>query len=396
MPRIAYLGPEGTFTEAALLRMATNGMVPGDGASAAGPSNLVPLPTDSTAAALAAVRSDDADYACVPIENSIEGSVLPTLDSLADRAAAADLRRAHPRRGVHDRGAARDRRRGRRTVAAFPVAAAQVRHWLAAHLPKAQLVPANSNAAAAHDVADGRADAGVSTALAAERYGLTALASDVVDEPNARTRFVLVGPPGTAARRTGADRTSVVLRLDNVPGALVSALTEFAIRDIDLTRIESRPTRTELGTYIFFLDCVGTYRGRRRRRGTQGAAPSLCRCAISGFMADGIGRRGGAAAVGRGDALAQQVRDAKPSRDEGAGLMSGRLVLVRHGQSHGNVERRLDTRPPGAELTDLGRDQARAFARGCPHHVGDGCALGGGAGRPDRRRDRRRARPGHP
>jgi prephenate dehydratase len=143
------------------------------------------------------------------------------------------------------------------TVAAFPVAAAQVRHWLTEHLPKAQVVPANSNAAAAHDVSNGRADAGVSTALAAERYGLTALATDVVDEPNARTRFVLAGQPGPPPGRTGADRTSVVLRLDNVPGALVSALTEFAIRDIDLTRIESRPTRKELGTYFFFLDCVG-------------------------------------------------------------------------------------------------------------------------------------------
>ena len=68
---------------------------------------------------------------------------------------------------------------------------------------------------------------------------------------------MLVGPPGPPPPSTGADRTSVVLRLDNVPGALVSAMTEFAIRDIDLTRIESRPTRRELGTYIFFLDCVG-------------------------------------------------------------------------------------------------------------------------------------------
>jgi prephenate dehydratase len=143
------------------------------------------------------------------------------------------------------------------TVAAFPVAAAQVRHWLAEHLPGAEVVPANSNAAAADDVSHGRADAGVSTALAAERYSLTALAADVVDEPNARTRFVLAGQPGPPPDRTGADRTSVVLRLDNVPGALVSAMTEFAIRDIDLTRIESRPTRIELGTYIFFLDCVG-------------------------------------------------------------------------------------------------------------------------------------------
>ena len=253
MPRIAYLGPEGTFTEAALLKISANGLVPGN----VSPEGITPIPTESTPAALAAVRSGDADYACVPIENSIEGSVLPTMDHLATGTplqifAELTLDVAFTivvRKGTAAADVA--------TVAAFPVAAAQVRQWLADHLPKAQVVPANSNAAAAQDVANGRADAGVSTALAAERYGLSALAAGVVDEPNARTRFVLAGRPAPPPGRTGSDRTSVVLRLDNVPGALVSALTEFAIRDIDLTRIESRPTRKELGTYFFFLDCVG-------------------------------------------------------------------------------------------------------------------------------------------
>ena len=253
MPRIAYLGPEGTFTEAALLKIAANGLVPGN----VSPEGITPIPTESTPAALAAVRSGDADYACVSIENSIEGSVLPTMDHLATGTplqifAELTLEVSFTivvRTGTTAADVA--------TVAAFPVAGAQVRHWLADHLPKAQVVPANSNAAAAQDVADGRADAGVSTALAAERYGLAALAAGVVDEPNARTRFVLAGRPASPPGRTGSDRTSVVLRLDNVPGALVSALTEFAIRDIDLTRIESRPTRKELGTYFFFLDCVG-------------------------------------------------------------------------------------------------------------------------------------------
>ena len=250
MARIAYLGPEGTFTEAALLKMCTAGVVPGVGAAE-------PAPTDSTPAALAAVRSGAADFACVPIENSIEGSVLPTLDSLATGAplqiyAELTLDVAFSI-VVRDGSDSADVR----TVAAFPIAAAQVRRWLTEQLPDAHLVPANSNAAAAQEVAAGRADAGVSTALAAQRYGLATLADGVVDEPNARTRFVLVGPPGPPPARPGADRTSVVLRIDNAPGALVSAMTEFGIRDIDLTRIESRPTRTELGTYVFFLDCVG-------------------------------------------------------------------------------------------------------------------------------------------
>lgn len=250
MPRIAYLGPEGTFSEAALLTMTAGEMVPGSG-------EWEPLPTESTRDALEAVRSGSADFACVPIENSIEGSVLSTLDSLAGGSPLqiyAELTLEVSFSIVTRPGMVAEQVR---TVAAFPVAAAQVRHWLAEHLPRIEVVPANSNAAAARDVADGRADAGVSTALAARRYGLSSLADAVVDERNARTRFVLVGRPGPPPPRTGADRTSVVLRIDNTPGSLVSAMSEFGIRDIDLIRIESRPTRTELGTYIFFLDCVG-------------------------------------------------------------------------------------------------------------------------------------------
>jgi prephenate dehydratase len=216
-----------------------------------------PVAVDGTAAALQAVRDHSTDFACVPIENSIDGSILSTLDSVSTGAPLQVFGEltldvafsVAVRPGI----AAADVR----TVGAFPVAAAQVRRWLTENLPLALVVPANSNAAAAIDVLEGRADAAVTTALGAQRNGLSELAAGVVDEPNARTRFVLVGLPGRPPARTGADRTSVVLRLDNVPGALVSALTEFAIRDIDLTRIESRPTRVELGTYVFFLDCVG-------------------------------------------------------------------------------------------------------------------------------------------
>jgi prephenate dehydratase len=260
VPRVAYLGPKGTFTETALLQLAAGGAIPGSilgSGSDLEVSDLEPVSSESPAASLAAVRTGDADFACVPIENSIEGSVLPTLDSLAT-GAPLQIYAEHTLDVafgivVRPGTAAADVS----TVAAFPVAAAQVRRWLAEHLPQARVVPASSNAAASQDVANGLADAGVSTSLAAARFGLDLLADGVVDEPNARTRFVLAGPPAPPPERTGADRTSVVLRLDNVPGALVSAMTEFAIRDIDLTRIESRPTRIELGTYVFFLDCVG-------------------------------------------------------------------------------------------------------------------------------------------
>jgi prephenate dehydratase len=249
---IAYLGPAGTFTEGALLQMTDAGMVPQGGGG-----DWQPLAVDSTTAALDAVRDGAAEFACVPIENSIDGSIMPTLDSLAigtplqvfaeltlDVAFSIAVK---PGRTAADV----------RTLAAFPVAAAQVRQWLAAHLPAAELRPAISNADAAQQVADGLVDAAVSSPLAATHRGLSTLAEGVVDEANACTRFVLVGRPGPPPARTGADRTSVVLRIDNAPGALVSTLAEFGMRGIDLTRIESRPTRTELGTYVFFLDCVG-------------------------------------------------------------------------------------------------------------------------------------------
>ncbi|MBN9634466.1 MAG: prephenate dehydratase, partial [Actinobacteria bacterium] len=235
MARIAYLGPQGTFTEAAMLQLAAD--KPG----------FEPVACDSSGAAVEAVRLGTVDYACVPIENSLEGSVLPTMDSLSS-GSGVQIFAEHTldvafsivvRPGVAADAVS--------TVAAFPVAAAQVRRWLAEQLPRATLVPAISNAGAAQQVSEGVVDAGVSTALAAARWGLDSLADGVVDEPNARTRFVLVGRPGPPPPRTGADRTSVVLRLRNEPGALVAAMTEFSIRDIDLTRIESRPTRTELG-----------------------------------------------------------------------------------------------------------------------------------------------------
>ncbi len=211
----------------------------------------------SQGAALDMVRRGEVQGAVVPIESSVEGSIRPTMDALAlgDRLqimAETELEVAftivgRPGTSLDDV----------RTVRAYPVATAQVQGWLDTHLPHARVEPASSNAGAAEDVAAGLADAGVATALAGERLGLVALASSVADYEGARTRFVLATRPGPAPARTGNDRTGVVLHLDNVPGSLVRAMTEFATRGIDLTRIESRPTRKEFGTYLFHLDCIG-------------------------------------------------------------------------------------------------------------------------------------------
>ena len=304
---------------------------------------------ESTPAALDAVRDGAADFACVPIENSIDGSVMATLDSLAIGSplqvfAETTLDVAFSIAVKPGRGAA-----DVHTLAAFPVAAAQVRQWLAAHLPGAELRPAYSNADAARQVAEGQADAAVTTPLAVPKWGLDALAEGVVDEPNARTRFVLVGLPGPPPARTGADRTSVVLRIDNVPGALLAALAEFGIRGIDLTRIESRPTRTELG-HLRVL--------RRLRRPIDDGAVAEALMALHRRCADvrylGSWSTGSAAGVAPPPAeeasrWLARLREGKHQvpGSRGVGAMSGRLVLLRHGQSYANVERRLDTRPPG-------------------------------------------------
>jgi prephenate dehydratase len=243
--RYAYLGPAGTFTEAALRTL--------DGSEHA---EHVPCPTIQ--AALEAVRLGSAERAVVPIESSVDGAVTATLDELA----AGDelLIYAEVLLPV---GFALLARAGTSlseitTVGGHPQAQAQCRRWLAGHLPGAEWVPTASNALAVRQVADGELDAALAGAFAAPRYGLSVLADEVHDRAGAVTRFVVVGRPGPLPAPTGADRTSLVAFLaDDHPGALMEILTEFAVRGINLTRIESRPTGDALGRYYFCIDCEG-------------------------------------------------------------------------------------------------------------------------------------------
>ncbi|GGK55301.1 prephenate dehydratase [Nocardia camponoti] len=246
--RIAYFGPSGTFTEMALARFE---------AADAFDAPVERVPAKSQGAALELVRSGEVDGAVVPIESSVEGSIPATLDSLAVGPRLQIIGETELEVAFTILGRQGTELADVRSLAAYPVAFAQVRDWVAANIPAAQSVTSASNAAAAEDVAAGLADAAVSTALAGERLGLAVLASGVADFDQAVTRFVLVTKPAVAPSPTGADRTSVVLELPNEPGSLMRAFAEFATRGVDLTRIESRPTRTGMGTYRFYLDCVG-------------------------------------------------------------------------------------------------------------------------------------------
>ncbi len=209
------------------------------------------------AAALAAVRSGDADAALVPLENSVEGSVPATMDGLADGDPVVITREVFlpvtmtlvARVGVDLADV--------KSVASHPHALAQSARWLAANLPDVSPLPSTSTAAAAAAVAAGEFDAAVCAPIAGERYGLATLADDISDHPGAVTRFVLVAPPGRRPEPTGNDKTSLVAVVGDRTGALLDLLSEFAVRGISLTRIESRPTRERLGVYSFSLDCEG-------------------------------------------------------------------------------------------------------------------------------------------
>ncbi len=241
----AYLGPEGTFTEAAFRAL--------DAAE-----HAEPLPCATIQAALAAVRAGTADRAVVPIESSVEGVVTATLDDLT---AGGDLLiQAELQLPIAFALLARPGTRlaAVRTVSGHPQAQPQCRRWLAAHLPDAEWVPAASNAEAARLASEGKIDAALAGAFAAARYGLEVLAHDIHDRQNAVTRFVVAGPPAGLPAPTGADRTSLAAFLANDhAGALTEILTEFVVRGVNLTTIQSRPTGDGLGRYYFFIDCEG-------------------------------------------------------------------------------------------------------------------------------------------
>jgi prephenate dehydratase len=248
--RFAYLGPEGTFAEAALR-------------TAVASSEGARYPRPSVAAALAAVRSGDADAAMVPLENSVEGSVPATMDGLADGAPLVITREVfrdvafvlavRPGTGLGDV----------RSVASHPHALAQTAGRLADLFPGVVPLPLASTAAAAAAVAAGEHDAAVCAPIAAERYGLVPLVEDLADNPGAVTRFVLVEPAGALPAPTGNDKTSLLAVVEDRTGALLDVLREFAVRGISLTRIESRPTRDRLWVYSFSLDCEGHVAERR-------------------------------------------------------------------------------------------------------------------------------------
>ena len=246
MRRVAFLGPPGTFTEEALLSQP-------DLAEA----ELVPL--RSMPEVLGAAQAGEADYGFVALENSIEGTVNLSLDSLIfDNELLIQREVVLPITLCLLAPPGTERADVRRVIS-FPHATAQCREWFADNLPGVQLMASNSTAEAAETVGRDRPEgtAAVGTALAAKLYGLDVLASSIGDYPDNATRFALVARSGIPAP-TGHDKTSIVcFQLADRPGNLHAILGQFSARNINLTKLESRPTKSRLGNYCFVIDLEG-------------------------------------------------------------------------------------------------------------------------------------------
>jgi len=242
--KYAYLGPAGTFTEAALLKIAAKD------------DQLVAYA--NVTAALDAVRKGECNKALVPIENSVEGVVARTLDELASGeplviTAETTLPVTFSLMTL-DKTDIKDIK----SIATHPHAESQCRSYIAKNFPNAQVIETASTAAAAKGLSKGDYDAAIAAPIAAKNYQLKVIAEDIGDNTTAVTRFVVVEKPGKIPTATGKDRTSlaVFIAIDHA-GALLEILNEFAKHQVNLSFIQSRPTGAQLGHYHFIIDTEG-------------------------------------------------------------------------------------------------------------------------------------------
>lgn len=245
MKRISYLGPEGTFSHEALLKFCDNSQ------------EIISIPMPTIADVIKSIDKGEADEGVVPIENSIEGSVNITQDVLTFESEAKIIRELTlpirhnliAKKGVKIKNI--------KKIISHPHATAQCRMFLNANLPDAEIIAANSTAEAIKKLTDLEPDiAAIGTKTAAKLYNLEIIADNIEDSKVNKTRFIFLG--SYIPSKSGMDKTSIVCFLKkDKPGSLFNILKEFADRKINLTKIESRPARREIGDYIFMIDMEG-------------------------------------------------------------------------------------------------------------------------------------------
>ncbi len=246
---IAYLGPTGTYTEAAAVKQF------GHFASTRSLASIDEVFRE--------VESDAAHYGVVPVENSTEGMVNHTLDCFMN----SPLRIcAEVELAIHH-GLIAAPETTRESIAAIyshEQSFAQCRRWLDAHFPGVERISVNSNAEAARIVANKPGTAAVAGEMAAERYGLRVLSARIEDQPDNKTRFLVIGKQRVGP--SGDDKTSILVNTRNEPGALYRVLEPFHRHGISLTRIETRPSKTGSWSYVFFIDFDGHESEEHTRR----------------------------------------------------------------------------------------------------------------------------------
>lgn len=237
--RVAYLGPEASFTHAAVQVHFGHA--------------VEEVPVASIGEVFRAVDAGQADYGVVPIENSTEGAVNATLDAL--RQSALQICGEVALRVEHHLMSHAGSLAGVERLYLHPQTRAQCRDWLTRHMAGAEWVEVASNAEAARRSAGEPAAAAVAGSAAAEHYGLPILANAIEDDPENTTRFVVVGKE--AAGSSGSDKTSILVSGPNQPGSLLQMLEPFSEAGVNLTKIVSRPAPEALWDYVFFLDLEG-------------------------------------------------------------------------------------------------------------------------------------------
>ena len=239
---VSYLGPQGTFSERAAVKQF------GEGAEA--------IPQVSIDEVYRSVESGAADFGVVPVENSTEGAVGRSLDLMPQttlKTCGEVLLRIHH----HLMARSRFEFKAIQRVFSHGQSLAQCHEWLNANMPHAERVAVSSNAEAARRASIEPLSAAVAGEMAAQHYDLTLLASNIEDEPNNTTRFLVLGNYEPQPSKTGKDKTSLVLSAANRAGAVYEMLTPFATRGVSMSKFESRPSKVAMWEYLFFVDIDG-------------------------------------------------------------------------------------------------------------------------------------------
>lgn len=237
---VAYFGPAGSFTHAAALKHFGH--------------SVIALPQPGIATVFAQVASGQCNFGVVPVENSTEGMVNHTLDNFIDSPLKI-CGEVELRIQLHLLANARTNAANLKKIIAHPQALAQARNWLDSNWLKIEREPVSNNAEAARIAAEQDGIAAIAGDMAAEQYGLNKLAANIEDYANNTTRFLVVGREPVA--KSGKDKTSIIVSMHNKPGALFRLLEPFNREGIMLTRIDTRPSRTENWAYVFFIEFEG-------------------------------------------------------------------------------------------------------------------------------------------